>query len=392
MQTRRRIPLGSRAGSTPGQQVAQDGFTASVRGAETAAQSESAYPQSVQAVQGMSFVGRRVLEIADNADGTATVVRCIDREAEDIDVQFEAGVKAVTAIAPKAFEGCARLRRVILPGTLGAIGEMAFTGCAGLESVVIPGSVAKVGTLAFAKCANLRRVRLEPGVQALGPSCFSKCTRLVRVDVPASAASFGGGVFFGCAKALTLYGGAGTMAEKYAKFNAIAYDTESFKEDEHLIFREEEDGTLTVLGARQEGPRMIDIPSELCGRRIAAIAPKAFFACSTLETLMIGSGVKEIGENAFFGCKALSQLTFERGLERIGEAAFAGCDSLTQVTIPWGTGSVGRMAFFGCTNLCFVKMPPTTRVEDMAFDGCAKTLRVFGGVNAGRMANNTGIR
>lgn len=388
MQTRRRNPFLQREGGM--QQVAQDGFTASVYGAQTA---HGGMCNAVQNVpqQGMAFVAQRVLEIADNADGTATVVRCIDHRAEDIDVQFEAGVKAVTAIAPKAFEGCTALRRVVLPATVTAIGEMAFTGCTGLETIVIPGSVQKVGTLAFAKCASLRRVRLEPGVQALGPSCFSKCIRLERVDVPASVKSFGGGVFFGCAKTLALYGGADTVAEKYAKFNAIAYDTESFREDEQLIFEQEEDGTLTVLGPRNPQCTAIDIPYELCGRRIARIAPKAFFANSTLETLRIGGGVALIGENAFFGCKRLSILELERGLDRIGEAAFAGCDSLTQVTMPWGTGSVGRMAFFGCASLSFVKMPPTTKVEDMVFDGCSPALRVFGGVNAGRMANNTGM-
>lgn len=389
MITRRRMPQNAQEGAP--QQVAQDGFTASVRGAQSAPPMQQSAGVQAPAARGIGFIGRRVLDVVDNADGTSTVVRCLDMQAEDIDIQFEAGVRNVAFIAPKAFEGCVNLHRVILPGTLKAIGEMAFTGCTRLESVVIPGSVQKVGTLAFAKCANLKRVRLEPGVAALGPSCFSKCASLVRVDVPGSTVSFGGGVFFGCAKALTLYGGAGTMAEKYAKFNQIAYDSESFREDEQLVFEEREDGSLIVLGARQEAPRVIDIPAEICGRRIAGIAPRAFFACSSLEAVVIGSGVSEIGENAFFGCKSLSQLALERGLERIGEGAFAGCDSLTQINMPWGTGSVGRMAFFGCTNLSFVKMPPTTKVEDMAFDGCSPALRVFGGVNAGRMANNTGM-
>ena len=390
MLIRRRMPQNQAEEQT--QQVAQDGFSASLRGVPSAARPQAA-PAAVQAApaQGIGFVGRRVLEIADNADGTSTVVRCLDKLAEDIDVQFEAGVRHVAFIAPKAFEGCVHLRRVILPGTVKAIGEMAFTGCTGLESVVIPGSVAKVGTLAFAKCASLKSVRLEPGVTALGPSCFSKCVNLTRVDMPASAVSFGGGVFFGCAKALTIYGGAGTMAEKYAKFNQIAYDTESFKEDAQLVFAEEEDGTLTVIAPRQLMPKAIEIPAEICGRRIAKIAPKAFFAMGSLEQVVIGAGVIEIGENAFFGCKALANVAFERGLERIGEGAFAGCDRLTQVHLPWGTGSVGRMAFFGCSKLAFVKMPPTTKVEDMAFDGCSVNLRVFGGVNAGRMANNTGM-
>lgn len=389
MITRRRMPQTARDGAP--QQVAQDGFTASVRGADSAQPVQRSAPAPAQPSKGIGFIGRRVLEVVDNADGTSTVVKCLDTQAQDIDVQFEAGVRNVAFIAPKAFECCTNLHRVILPGTLRAIGEMAFTGCTRLESVVIPGSVQKVGTLAFAKCAGLKHVRLEPGVAALGPSCFSKCTRLERVDVPASTVSFGGGVFFGCAKALTLYGGAGTMAEKYAKFNQIAYDTESFREDELLVYEEQEDGTLAVLGARQEAPRVIDIPAEICGRRIVRIAPRAFFALASLEAAVIGSGVSEIGENAFFGCKSLAHVELERGLERIGEGAFAGCDSLTQINMPWGTGSVGRMAFFGCTNLSFVKMPPTTKVEDMAFDGCSPALRVFGGVNAGRMANNTGM-
>ena len=146
-----------------------------------------------------------------------------------------------------------------------------------------------------------------------------------------------------------------------------------------------EDGTLTVLGARQTAPHRIEIPTEICGRRVAAIAPKAFFASGTLEQLVVGGGVREIGESAFFGCRQLVSVSFERGLEQLKDSAFAGCESLTQVTLPWGTSAVGRMAFFGCTRLSFVKMPTTTRVSDFAFDGCAPGIRVFGGVYAGRM-------
>ena len=113
--------------------------------------------------------------------------------------------------------------------------------------------------------------------------------------------------------------------------------------------------------------------------------------CSGANVASIGHGVKEIGESAFFGCRSLMGVLLERGLETVGDNAFAGCDNLTQITLPWGTGSVGRMAFFGCTRLSFVKMPATTRVRDLAFDGCAPGLRVFGGVSAGRLAHETGM-
>lgn len=183
----------------------------------------------------------------------------------------------VVAIAPRAFEGCAALRRVILPESLRQIGEMAFSGCSHLRLLTIPGGVQRVGTLAFAKCSQLERVRIEPGVVQLGPSCFSKCAALKRVEMPASVTQIGGGAFFGCSKELRLYGAEDAPAAQYARLNGLTFDSQSWKDDEELVLREEEDGTLTVLGARQTAPHRIEIPTEICGRRVAAIAPKAFF-------------------------------------------------------------------------------------------------------------------
>ena len=354
--------------------IMQDGFSAPV---------ESAPRQRFSSACAM--VGRRVMDFSDNGDGTLTAVRCVDRQADDLDIQFGAGACPVVAIAPRAFEGCAALRRVILPESLRQIGEMAFSGCSHLRLLTIPGGVQRVGTLAFAKCSQLERVRIEPGVVQLGPSCFSKCAALKRVEMPASVTQIGGGAFFGCSKELRLYGAEDAPAAQYARLNGLTFDFQSWKDDEELVLREEEDGTLTVLGARQTAPHRIEIPTEICGRRVAAIAPKAFFASGTLEQLVVGGGVREIGESAFFGCRQLVSVSFERGLEQLKDSAFAGCESLTQVTLPWGTSAVGRMAFFGCTRLSFVKMPATTRVSDFAFDGCAPGIRVFGGVYAGRM-------
>lgn len=354
--------------------IMQDGFSAPVESAPRLRFSSAC-----------AMVGRRVMDFSDNGDGTLTAVRCVDRQADDLDIQFEAGACPVTAIAPRAFEGCAALRRVILPESLRQIGEMAFSGCSHLRLLTIPGGVQRVGTLAFAKCSQLERVRIEPGVVQLGPSCFSKCAALKRVEMPASVTQIGGGAFFGCSRELRLYGAEDAPAAQYARLNGLTFDFQSWKDDEELVLREEEDGTLTVLGARQTAPHRIEIPTEICGRRVAAIAPKAFFASGTLEQLVVGGGVREIGESAFFGCRQLVSVSFERGLEQLKDSAFAGCEGLTQVTLPWGTSAVGRMAFFGCTRLSFVKMPTTTRVSDFAFDGCAPGIRVFGGVYAGRM-------
>ena len=322
---------------------------------------------------------RSRLAFSENGDGSFTVVRCLDAQADDVNISFEAGERPVTAIAPHAFEGCRALVRVVLPPELRQIGEMAFLGCQHLRRLVIPGGVERVGTLAFARCTALTHVRLQPGVHALGPSSFSKCTSLVRVDIPDTVRSFGGGVFFGCGRGLVLYGAENSAARQYAALNGLTFDAEAWRQDEHLLLEEAEDGTLCVCGLRDPSVIRVEIPEELCGRRISAIAPKAFFGNRTLEQAGIGAGVRVIGESAFMGCTALELCTFERGLEEIGPSAFAGCERLVQAVLPWGMKWVRRMAFFGCTRLGFVKMPNDTLVEGLAFEGCGPALRVFGG-------------
>ena len=74
--------------------IMQDGFSAPV---------ESAPRQRFSSACAM--VGRRVMDFSDNGDGTLTAVRCVDRQADDLDIQFEAGACPVVAIAPRAFEG-----------------------------------------------------------------------------------------------------------------------------------------------------------------------------------------------------------------------------------------------------------------------------------------------
>ena len=133
------------APAQPAQAVPVQAAPAQAMPAQPVPQPRGAY----RAPAGFATVGRHALDFADNGDGTLTLVRCTDPQTDDLDIQFEAGACPVTAIAPKAFEGCTALRRVVLPPDLRQIGEKAFSGCAHLMQLVIPGGVERVGTLAF---------------------------------------------------------------------------------------------------------------------------------------------------------------------------------------------------------------------------------------------------
>lgn len=128
------------------------------------------------------------------------------------------------------------------------------------------------------------------------------------MEIPASVAQIGGGAFFGCSKELKLYGAEGVPAQQYARLNGLAFDSQSWKEDEELVLREEEDGTLTVMGARQAAPHRIEIPTEICGRRVAAIAPESVFRQRHIGAAGRGAAAfAEIGESAFFGLPPAGQ-------------------------------------------------------------------------------------
>ena len=351
--------------------IGQDGF--SVRISEPSMhKAEDRKAPDPEAEQGR-------LVLADNGDGSLTVVRCLDLMADDLDLVREAGNRPIRMIAARAFQHCGGIRRVVLPEGLLQIGEMAFLGCAQLQRVEIPGSVERIGTLAFARCQKLTHVRLQPGILSIGPSAFQKCPILQRVDVPESVVSFGSGLFLGCPN-VVLYGATGSRAEQYAKANGIRFDSEGWREDAILNFHEEKDGSLIVTGWKAP-QRFLEIPREICGRKVAGIAPRAFSGCQDLEGVRI-DGAEIIGEAAFLNCRQLVRVILERGVREIGPGAFAECIKLPQITLPYETGIVRRMAFQGCMHLTYVKMPRDTRVEEFVFDGCSPALRVYGGISA----------
>ena len=55
------------------------------------------------------------------------------------------------------------------------------------------------------------------------------------------------------------------------------------------------------------------------------IGESVFYACSSLTSLTLPSGVTEIGNSAFSGCSGLTSLTLPSGVTRIGSSAFKNC-------------------------------------------------------------------
>lgn len=92
---------------------------------------------------------------------------------------------------------------VVIPGAINGmsvagIESRAFENCAELTSVTIPGSVKDIGDDAFANCVNLSSVTIEYGVREIDEYAFSGCTALTRLDIPESVTKIERFAFSGC--------------------------------------------------------------------------------------------------------------------------------------------------------------------------------------------------
>ena len=80
-------------------------------------------------------------------------------------------------------------------------------------------------------------------------------------------------------------------------------------------------------------------------------ASGVFAYCYVLNDVVIPSSVEEIGNFAFFHCDELSNVTFNEGIRGIGLSSFSFCPKLTDVVLPASLIDAGLESFQGVLNV-----------------------------------------
>lgn len=169
-----------------------------------------------------------VIEIGERAFYT-----CLQLE----EVTMGNGVKK---IGQEAFAGCFKMKTIHLSDSLQEIGLRAFNFCESLEALELPSSLRNIEMEAFGNCISLKSLSIPDGVQAIPPGTFDRCSSMEELYIPSSVTKIGAGSklmpqYVGertgledCDN-LTIYGAAGSAAEKYAQEKDI-----TFVEDESM--------------------------------------------------------------------------------------------------------------------------------------------------------------
>lgn len=89
---------------------------------------------------------------------------------------------------------------------------------------------------------------------------------------------------------------------------------------------------------------------------VTYIGEMAFYSCSSLEKVTMGSAVETIEKNTFMECTALKEIVLPDTLKEISVGTFQDCSSLEKVTIGNGVTDIQEIAFANCSALKEVHM------------------------------------
>ena len=207
--------------------------------------------------------------------------------------------------------------------TMATIPASAFNGCTKLKEIIIPACVTSIENYAFNGCTGLKTVRLKDGAATLKLGCntYSSAGKGLFADCPLTS------LYVGRKISYTTYGNTGSGYSSYSDKPSY-YGYSAFA------------NITTSLEAE-------------IGANVTSISMYMFYGCTGLKNVTIAESaqIASIGTSAFYNCVALTALTITSMVTTIGDGAFSGCKVLASITIPSSVTSIGNSVFNGCTGL-----------------------------------------
>ena len=207
--------------------------------------------------------------------------------------------------------------------------------------------------------SNIRNVIISNSVTSIGNYTFRNCTSLTSITIGNGVTSIGYNAFYGCTSLTSI-----TIPDSVTSIGeSVFYNTPWLKA------KQQENPLVIVNGILIDGTTCsgdVIIPNS-----VTIININAFYGCTSLTSITIPDSVTSIGSYAFYGCKALTSINIPDSVTSIGSSAFYGCKALTSINIPDSVTSIGSSAFDGCTSLTSVIIGNgVTSIGESVFSGC----------------------
>lgn len=194
---------------------------------------------------------------------------------------------------------CENLRSIDLPEGLLSIGDSVYSGAYDLKEIVIPSTVTHLGTGVFSYCSSLTSVIFNNDMTTIPDYSFHQCFSLTTFIVPEGVTSIGEWAFRKCDALTTV-----TLPD-----SLLTIDREAFNETNSLtnLILPEGLETIGYAAFAKSGLTNLIIPNT-----VIEVGNEAWYYCSSLETLTIGSQVQSIFvPRDFKGLVSLESITVD---------------------------------------------------------------------------------
>jgi hypothetical protein len=207
----------------------------------------------------------------------------------------------------------------------------------------------------------------------IGSYMFSSCAQLTSLKIPNSVTWIGDGAFNTCDRLSSIYIGSNLRLMNDNPFNnrnpalssiQVSEDNENYCSEDGVLYSKDKT-TLIACPSGKSG--VFIIPNS-----VITISSKAFFLCTKLTSISIGTGVTSINYGAFQNCWKLSSVIIPDNVITIGVYSFKDCCSMTSVSFGSGVTTIREGAFMGCSELTSIIIPNNVKnIDDKAFHSCS---------------------
>lgn len=256
-------------------------------------------------------------------------------------------------VAYRLFIGCIKLKGIVIPNNVQAVGTQAFMDCTALESatlstnnaynslnyqlfcnctslkaIVVPSNIVIIENEVFMNCTSLKDVTLNDGLSAVGGRAFYNTASIESITVPTTLSALGWQAFYGSGVKKLTFGA--TSALNFINYNGNYEATEVFAECRRLESVDWANCTFTNSG-------------------FTRIPWKTFYNCNSLKSIVVPSQIVSVASECFNGCTSLTSADLAQ-VQSVEYKAFYNCN-FAELVLPKTVTSVGSQTFGVNSNL-----------------------------------------
>lgn len=313
-----------------------------------------------------------------------------------------------------------RVKAIFFPESVESIGVEAFYHCQNLDSISFPNNLRVISPYAFAECVKLESITLPFGLSYIGNGAFDRCDNLTNITTQAiyppylaedafPSTVYTNVVLYVPKESINSYKNADGW-KQFSNIEAIGGNAVDFivdgiryevLDDTSVVVMPLGDPILISGNPRYSGD--ISIPAKVTYNeveyRVVGIGDRAFYYCSSLNSVTISEGIEYISAYALSFCSDLTSISIPNSVISVDKGAFNGTtwyenlpDGVvyigrvaytykykgtmsqdTCIVLKEGTVSITDGAFERCSNLVSIELPSTlNNIGMLAFSGCIK--------------------